>query len=327
MEARTQYILTLLVKNAAALKTSFPWQQPMLRRFAALLFASAGREVDAEAIDTCMRLIKGETGVFSMFRGYVKLGLAAMLSLSDEPERLFSNTLQVYAQMKDARFHASEYLALAAYQIARQVPTERQAEVIARTRAFYEAMKEEHRFITGYDDYIFSAMLGISELDVTEGSMRMERIYQQLKPAFVSRNGLQGMSQVLALFPENDEAVARVTMLRDSLKNCGLNFGRGEALSTLGVLSLLSGETAFVAQEVADTYEELSAQKGFGAFSVQKLERMLLAASVVACGSVQAGGQNAITATLATSITNILIAQQAAMAAVLASAAASSAAN
>ena len=51
-------------------------------------------------------------------------------------------------------------------------------------------------------------------------------------------------------------------------------------------------------------YEELRAKKGFGVFSVQKLERMLLAASLIACGRLQAGGQSALAAALATSITN-----------------------
>lgn len=326
MEQKSLDILTLFLDNAAALKQHLPWQQPMLRRYAAMLYASADREADIDAIDACMSLIKQETGVFSMFRGYVKLGMAAMLSLYDEPERVFSDTLQVYAQLKDIRFHASEYLALAAYQIARQVSSDRHAEAVARMRAFYEAMKEEHRFITGYDDYVFSAMLGISELDVAEGSARMERVFQELRPVFSSRNGLQGMSQVLALFP-GDTAVSRAVELHDALQALSLNFSRGEALSTLGVLSLLDGDTAAIAQEVAEMYEKLRAQKGFGALSMQKLERMLLAASLIACGRLQAGGQSALTAALATSITNILIAQQAAMAAVLASAAASSAAN
>lgn len=326
MDETSRHILKLFVDNTAALKQHFPWQQPMLRRFAALLYASAGGEADIPAIDACMDIIKQETGVFSMFRGYVKLSMAAMLSLCEEPERVFADTLQVYAQLKDVRFHASEYLALAAYQIARQVPIERHAEVVARTRAFFEAMKEEHRFITGYDDYIFSAMLGISELDVAEGVSRMDRVFQELKPIFVSRNGLQGMSQALALFPGND-AAPKAVALHDELKARGLNFGRGEMLPTLGVLALLNGETAFVAQEVADTYEELRVQKGFGALSVQKTERMLLSASMVACGRLQAGEHDALAAALSTSITNILVAQQAAMAAVLASAAASSAAN
>ncbi|MEL7602378.1 MAG: DUF4003 family protein, partial [Bacillota bacterium] len=101
MDTTSHHVLMLLVDNTAALKQHFPWQQPMLRRYAALLYASAGREADIGAIDACMDLIKQETGAFSMFRGYVKLSMAAMLSLCDEPERVFSDTLQVYAQLKD----------------------------------------------------------------------------------------------------------------------------------------------------------------------------------------------------------------------------------
>ena len=42
MEPKSLDILTLFLDNAAALKQHLPWQQPMLRRYAAMLYASAG---------------------------------------------------------------------------------------------------------------------------------------------------------------------------------------------------------------------------------------------------------------------------------------------
>ena len=314
-------ILDLFISNTADLKARFRWQQPMLRRFAALVYACAGRRADCEAIDAGMKMIKQETGMFSMFRGYAQLSLAAMLSLCPNSQQVFSDTLTVYALLKEERFRASEYLALSAYQVALQVSPERYGEVVSRSRAFFDAMKEQHRFLTGYDDYIFAVMLGISDLDVQEGAARMERVYTELRSSFTSRSGLHGLSQVLALCPDAD-AVSRTAMLGDALRSYQLNFNRAETLPTLGVLALLNGDSASIAQEVTDAYERLRTTKGFGVFSVQKMERMLYAASLVACGRLQAGEDGVVNAALVNSITNILIAQQAAMAAVIASSAA-----
>jgi hypothetical protein len=111
-------------------------------------------------------------------------------------------------------------------------------------------------------------------------------------------------------------------MLGDALRSYQLNFNRAETLPTLGVLALLNGDRVTIAQEVADTYERLRTTKGFGVLSVQKMERVLYAASLVACGRLQAGESGVVNAALVNSITNILIAQQAAMAAVIASSAA-----
>ncbi len=326
MDAALSNTVNLFTENSAAVKSRLKWQHSMLQRIAALLYSSEGRAVDCDAIEACMRLIKQQTGVFSAFRGYAKLNIAALLSLADTPEQVFADTLSVYALLKAARFAAGDYLAFAAYQIARQVPPERHAETVDRTRAFYDSMKAEHRLLTGQDDYIFSAMLGISTLDVYMSTARMERIYEELKPVFSSRNEVQSLAQVLTLCAD-ETALYRVIQLHDELKSRRLNYNRAYALSTLGVLALVSEDAPRIAQAVAETYAFLRTQKGFGSFSVTKLERMLLSASLVAFSCLRDGTEGVLGAVLANSITNILIAQQVAVAAAAGSAAAASSAS
>lgn len=55
-------------------------------------------------------------------------------------------------------------------------------------------MKNDHRFLTGQDDYIFSAMLGLSDIDVTQGVARMERFFQTLRPEFHTGGGVQALA-------------------------------------------------------------------------------------------------------------------------------------
>ena len=60
---------------------------------------------------------------------------------------------------QERKFRASDYLVIAAYQIAAHTPYDQYATAIERTEAFYEGMRAKHRFLTGRDDYIFAAML------------------------------------------------------------------------------------------------------------------------------------------------------------------------
>lgn len=171
----------------------------MVNRLAALLYAVEDKVADDEAIRASYELIKESTGIFSQFRGASVISIAALLSLSDEKETLLANTFAVYDLMKEAKFRASDYLVVAAYQIAANATSDRYQRTVERAKLFYDSMKAKHRFLTGQDDYIFSAMLGLSDIDVESGVDRMEQLYVTLKPEFMSGNSVQALTQVLVL--------------------------------------------------------------------------------------------------------------------------------
>jgi len=129
-------------------------------------------------------LVKENTGVFSTFRGNMSLCIAALLSLSADPQGLFDEVLKVYDLMKEAKLRASDYLVVAAYQVAAQTEPANYQNAVDRARAFYDGMKARHFFYTSQDDYIFAAMLGLSDLDVETGTERIEQLYNHLKPEF-----------------------------------------------------------------------------------------------------------------------------------------------
>lgn len=313
MEYVNQNKLELFADNAQVIKKEFAWQNGLTRKLAALLYAQEGKPVDCEAIKQCHALIKQNAGIFSPFRGDMVLCLAALLSQSPNPQEVLVETLKVYELLKRVKFHTSDFLAIAAYQIAAQSDASDYENVVTRTRGFYDGMKTRHFFYTGEDDYIFAAMLGLTDLDVAAGAERIEQLYTRLKGEFWDKNSVQTLAQVLVLGESDDNVAGRVLTLRDTLREQKIKLDKTYTLPILGILALLPVEMNTIVSDIGAAQDILRTKKGFGSLSVTTQELLLFAASMVAgdyAGNVKDG---IITATISTSIKNIIIAQQAAM--------------
>jgi len=327
MNVKLKERLELFSTNTQTMKKDFFWQDMLIKHLAALLYAVENKNIDCDEIRKCHELIKKNTGVFSTFRGNMAICIASMLSLSENRDEQLSNTLTVYNSMKESKFKASDYLAVAAYQIASDTDQLNYSKIIDRTKAFYDGMKENHWFYTGKDDYIFAAMLGLSEINVNTGAARMEQLHERLKSEFRFGNSIQALTQVLILGGESTETVNRLLRLRELFRDKKIRMDKEYTLSSLGVLSLLPTDVDTIADDVSKAYEFLRVQKGFGALSVTNQELLLLSASVVASIYADDVKSGILTTTLSTSITNIIIAQQMVLTAAVATSAAASASS
>lgn len=313
MKYTGQNKLELFADNVQIIKKEFTWQNTLTKRLAALLYAQEGKTVDCEAIRQCHTLIKENTGAFSTFRGNMALCLAALLSLSPNPQEGFSETLKVYDLLKGEKFHASDFLVVAAYLIAAQSDASDYRNVVIRMRNFYDGMKSRHFFSTGQDDYIFAAMLGLTNLDAAAGTERIEQLHSRLKGEFWNENSVQALAQVLVLGESDDSIANRVLVLRDTLRAEKIKLDKAYTLPVLGILALLPVEIDTIVRDIGLAQDTLRAQKGFGLLSVTTQELLLFAASIVVGNYAESVKDGVLTATLSTSITNIIIAQQAAM--------------
>ena len=313
MDNKMENRVNLFTDNAQVMKKEFTWQNDLAKRLAALLYAQENKPIKTGSIQQCHALIKQNTGVFSTFRGDIALCVAALLSLSPNPQFLLDETLKVYDLLKAIKFHSSDYLAIAACQIAAQTGPANYTNTVKRTRVFYDGMKARHFLRTGQDDYIFAAMLGLSDLDVTEGTDRIEQFYNRLKDVFWDKNSVQALSQVLVLAVSDDTAIGRVIALRDALRARNIKMDKSYTLPALGILALLPVEIGIIVRDIDDTQQTLRAQKGFGSLSVAKEELLIYAAGIVAGVYADTAKTGIVNAALSTSITNIIIAQQAAM--------------
>lgn len=114
------------------MKTEFKWRKALIRRLSSLLYAFEDKPVDCAAIRECHALIKNCVGIFSVFRG----NMALLLSLKENREEFFAQTKAVYGMMKDVKFLPSDYLAVAAYEIAANADPSNYEDIGLRARAF-----------------------------------------------------------------------------------------------------------------------------------------------------------------------------------------------
>jgi hypothetical protein len=189
-------------------------------------------------------------------------------------------------------------------------------------------MKEQHKFITSADDYIFSALLALSDLEVAGTLQQLEVLHESLKLEYRHGNSIQSLSQVLILSKNTAETLARLRKLRLELKAMGLRMDKEYTLSSMGVLALLPVEEKAICQAIKEVHDCLRQHKSFGRFSVTNQEILILASALVAFDHLDEFKSGIVTAAISTSLLNIIIAEQTAIAvAAAASAAAASGSN
>ncbi|MGF6356215.1 hypothetical protein ABIE27_004132 [Paenibacillus sp. 4624] len=315
----------LFVANTLILKKPFKWQHPIMRRLAALLYVVENKSIDPEAIQQSNDLMKQHTKRFSAFRGPSSFHIAAMLSLTTDQLTRLQHTIQVHDLMKEIKFRNSDYLVMAAYQIAAQVPPDQFQHTVERAKSFYDRMKEEHPFLTGHDDYIFTVMLAFSDLEVDTAIAHMEQFYRELKPNFSAKNSVQTLTHILVIGDGGPEVSERLLALSEAFRSRNLRMDKTYTLPSLALFALLPAEIDLLVDQVVETYDWLRIQEGFGAWSINKQELLLFSSALTALQHVERLQNEILTSSMSTTITNIIAAQQAAMNAAVAGAAAAAA--
>ncbi|MDF2907113.1 MAG: hypothetical protein K0R34_2434 [Herbinix sp.] len=318
----------LFANNYNVLSKKFKWNNSINTRLGALLYTMENREADIEAIERCRKIIKENTGVFSQFKDTTNFMSSVMLSLQPDPEPMFKSVLNVYDAMKHEGFHSSPYLVLAAISVALQADPYNYQRIILSAKNYYDAMKEEHKFITSSDDYGFAALLAMSDKPVHQAVKEMEDCYRILKGDFFGANAVQALSHVLTFSEEPAYAKCRrVAELDRALKDRKCKIGSGIELSFLGVIALLQEDTRKVADEISMVKDYLKSKKGFGGWSISNTERIMFAVAVVCDEYLTDAKRDVKGHVLVNSISGILIAQQMAVMAAASGAAAATSAN
>lgn len=310
------------ISSRDTIKKEYKWDNNYIVHVCAAYLASRGIEADAEKLVESRKLIEQNTGIFSNFRGNVKLPLTAMFSISDAPMEKLVQTTTNYDILK-AQLGGSQYLTLVSAILADMTDTENMLKIAGRGKAIYKLMKKEHPFLTNAEDSVFAVLLAFSEKSDEQLIEEMEKVYGYFKKKF-NNNALQSVSHVLALTDGSwEEKCHRMEFLWDSLKNADRKYSIYYELSSLAALAITEGDLSQMVDDILEVDKYLEQQKGYGGFGIDKKTRLLHAVMLVAADysdSINASTA-AVTATLA-----MIAAQQAAMCAIIASSSASSAA-
>jgi hypothetical protein len=316
----------LFADNYRELSKQFKWNYSTDTRLGALLYTMEDRTVDIEAITRCRKVIKENTGLFSQFKDTTNFMTAVMLSLQTEPEAILKGAMKIYEALKKEGFHSSPFLVLAAISIALQSDPYDYDRLIKSTKSFYEAMKEEHRFLTSSDDYGFAALLAMTDISVSHAIKEMEQCYGLLKEDFSSSNAVQSLSHVLTFSEENYTAKCkRVVDLYHELKKRKCKYGKGIELSFLGVIALINEDTQIIADEIAELKDYIKEKKGFGRWSIAETERMMFCVALVCDDYLTKGKKNTMEMAFVNNVASMILAQQMATMAATSGAAAAAA--
>lgn len=309
------------IENRDIVKSVYRWESGYLVPVAA---ACCGSErADAERLRGALRLIKREAGPFSAFRGMARPVIAAMLAQEADPETALRDALDAYKALR-GQFMSSIYLPMAALTLTRW--SENFHAAAEETRAVYEEMKKDHRFLTSSEDCVFAALLALSPYDAREAEREAEACYIRLRTYFPAGNGLQSLSHVLAL-GEGDADVKcdRTMTLYEELRRTTLRYGRGYELPVLGALALIGRDPSELAEDLSDADEYLQGQKGYGVFGAGATSRRMHAALIVIEASLDPEAKTL--SHMAAGLAGVYAAQQAAIMAACASAGAATAAS
>jgi len=317
----------LFVKNRDIMKDNFRWENSMMFPLCASIYTERGLEMNPNKIKLCKEIIKNNTGIFSSFKGIPFMALVTLLSLEENPESKFSDVLKIYDILRN-EFHSSSYLPLSAFVISYISGTDDYVRVAQKSKNIYQKMKNEHPFLTSSEDCGYAVLTALSNLQAEDAIGEMEKCYDILNSKFFSANAVQSLSHTLALGEENSvEKCNKVIDIFDQLKERNCKFGTGVELSVLGLLAITTDNIDKVVNEIVEVNEYLLSCKGFGAFGIGKTQRIMYSAILVSQKNKKQFSEHTMNIAAVNSITNIIIAQQAAMTAVIASSAAASSAN
>ena len=328
MNETLQTLSLRFIENRDAIRAVFKLENDYMYPVCAQIFLAADKPVDREQLERCKALVKSTTGIFSNFRGNVRLPLVCMLAAGDDPESRWSRTERCYALLKEA-FMASEYLALGALLLSDAVKEEDVPALAARGKTLYKRMRKEHPFLTGQEDSVFALFLAQSARSDDELIEDMEACYDLLDQRFPKGNGLQTASHVLALSAAApEEKVHRMLALFDDIQTASGKYGKDHQLPILAALSLGSRSAEDLARDILELDGYLARQKGYkGLFGLDRRTRTMHAAMLLSLTSGDDGRPRLVNAAAQQATLAMIVAQQALMCAVVACSAASSAAS
>lgn len=311
------------VQNQEMLKRSVGSGDLRMRSVCAMMLLNADL-VDESMLAEAKQVLKEETGLFSNFRGFSKMACITMLALSGHPETAMMKGKETYEILK-SDFPRSEYLALSALSLGSKVPDWQMDDVASRARQLYKRMKKEHPFLTSSGDTGFCLLLALSDEADDVLIDRMEGFYKELKGKFPSGNGLQSLTHTMVLAGQN-ASCGRVAALYEELRERGLKYGKSYELPMLGVLAGTEESTESLVGEITEADRFLADQKGYGVWGLGKKSRLMHAAMLVALDHTKES--DAMDAAALSGTIAMMAAEQAAMAAIIASnAAAASSCN
>ena len=306
----------MFIHNRDEIKSYFRWESAEIVAVCASEICADNLQVEMEKLLECKNILDKGTGLFSNFRGTVKLPVISMLAKDKEPSDKMDKITEIHSILK-LKFSDSQYLTLLAAKLSDMISVDDAEECAIRGKEIYNLMKKEHPFLTSREDNVFAVLLAFSEKDNDTLVADMEECYRTLKKFSPDSNAMQSLSHVLALANGTpEEKCSRVIEMFNALDEQGKKYSKSYEMAVLGALSILPIDMAQVIADIVEVDDFLSTQKGYNGIGIAKKTRLMHAVMLVANDYAE----NSVVNTAAISGTMAMIAAgQAAMCAIIAS--------
>lgn len=282
MNSEIKNKIDLMVENYEVLRNRFLADSKFLRHFSALHHAIYEKKVDIDELKKIRNMIKENTGAFSFFRGTNEAILMSLLFFQDDYETIFKKSLDIYEKIKSFKMSHSNFIPLASYIIAKEVPFDMYDFRINRMKEFYGIIKKGHYWTTSARDYIFLILLAAKDIDVEKTCKKIDYCYNRLREIGLPKGpGLQVLSYIIAISGQKSEqAIEKIINICGEFKARNLKLG-GYVIPNLGILALSNDDFSDVAQNIKEADEYLKTKKGYGFLRLSNDMRMLLVVSLI----------------------------------------------
>lgn len=317
----------LFVGNTLSFKRGFAWDSYILFPVCASIFTDKDRVVDVDRIKECKKLIDSNTSILSNFRGNLKLPLASVLAVSENPQYTIDQA-KIYYEMIREKFMSSPYAALIAGSLGRLTTVSDAPEYIAKGRKIYDGMKKRHPFLTSGQDSVLAVLLAFSNKSEDSILEEMEKLYKGVNDYVSAADTIQSVSHVLTITDDDYRVkLEKFKKIARTFMPEGKNYKLGVEAISFAALSLLPVETADIISDLKEVEAFLKTKRGYGFFGYSRHDRRAHAAMILAAHYATMIEDDSITdkaraAEVASSLA-MLAAQQAAICCCIASASAS----
>lgn len=271
-----------LIKNRELICSVNKWEMDLLCLAAACVYTAEGVEADLERFAECDQILKKKAGLFSEYRGMVRIPLLCKMALAAQPDIYFDMVQETYKKLNQSKFFGSEDKVMAAMTIVDHKADQTIDQVVEKTKLLHQMMQKNHPFLTGENDIPFAAFLAVSGRGAEQLIADAEKVYGLLAKKFPSKDAVQDLSHVLALGSiEIESGCDKVVRISDSLKEQKHAFGMGRELSVLGILACLDMSPELIANQIVEADEYLKKVKGFGSLTIGSEIRRMMAAQMV----------------------------------------------
>lgn len=273
MAERIEEIRSLFFKNYEEIKDAHPWEKSCIYPVCASFYTQEKKEVNLEVLREERRRIKGDTGMFSCFRGNLRFPIAALLSLESDPEASLKHLLEIHRKMREFCKPTLELAAVSCvFSLRHQQPDFEQLK--QNVMEWRVLLKDNSKGVQDLKQLPYLFLLAALNQPHKEVEKRFLRLQKELNPYF--RNRISSVAAALCLCKKDRDSNQVITDFVDllhQLKDYDACSGSVTELAIVCMLSESKGNKSEIAENILKNREEFQKKKYFSSMDSGILQK------------------------------------------------------